>query len=499
MSDELPQGWATTPLSQIAEINPRHPKGLDDSMPISFARMTALSETKPEFESLEERTLGEVRKGFTHFAEGDVLFAKITPCMENGKGAVATGLRNGIGCGTTELHVIRPLAGIDPHYIYRFLGQAPVRRAAKENFTGTAGQARVPTSFIEVLEMPLAPLNEQRRIVAKLETLLGKVDACQQRLAKIPVLLKRFRQSVLAAACSGRLTADWREENSDLGTGDDSLRQVQPERRQIWERVELRKMIAGGRVPADDKWKKRYEPPPLADMKDGNDLPSTWIRVKLDAVLAYIEAGKSFTCDERPPKPNEVGVLKVSAVSWGEFDEQESKTCRDARRVNSDIQVRVGDFLFSRANTIELVGACVIVKQVSSQLMLSDKTLRLHFAGTPNTYILCALRSAAGRAEIERLATGNQNSMRNIGQERIREIAIPFPPLPEQREIVRRVEGLFALADQLEERLAKARGQVDQLTPSLLARAFRGDLVSQDPNDEPAEKLLERIKERKGE
>ena len=70
--------------------------------------MTALSESKPEFESLEERTLGEVRKGFTYFAEGDVLFAKITPCMENGKGAVATGLRNGIGCGTTELHVIRP-------------------------------------------------------------------------------------------------------------------------------------------------------------------------------------------------------------------------------------------------------------------------------------------------------------------------------------------------------------------------------------------------------
>ena len=216
MSDELPQGWATAPLRQIAEINPRHPKGLDDSMPISFARMTALSETKPEFDSLEERTLGEVRKGFTHFAEGDVLFAKITPCMENGKGAVARGLRNKLGCGTTELHVIRPLGHISPEYIYRFLAQDRVRRAAKENFTGTAGQARVPTSFIEELELPLAPLPEQQRIVAKLETLLGKVDASQQRLAKIPVLLKRFRQSVLAAACSGRLTADWREENSTV-------------------------------------------------------------------------------------------------------------------------------------------------------------------------------------------------------------------------------------------------------------------------------------------
>jgi len=213
MIDELPQGWASAPLGEMAEINPRHRKGLDDSMPISFVRMAALSESKPEFESLEARTLGEVRKGFTHFAEGDVLFAKITPCMENGKGAVATGLRNRLGCGTTELHVIRPLAGIDPHYIYRFLAQSSVRGEAKEQFTGTAGQARVPTSFIEELEIPLAPVAEQRRIVAKLETLLGKVDICRERLATIPMLLKRLRKSVLAAACSGRLTADWREQH----------------------------------------------------------------------------------------------------------------------------------------------------------------------------------------------------------------------------------------------------------------------------------------------
>jgi type I restriction enzyme S subunit len=86
MSEKLPLGWTAATLSQVAEINPRHWKGLDDSMPISFARMAALSESKPTFDSLEERTLGEVRKRFTHFAEGDVLFAKITPCMENGKG-----------------------------------------------------------------------------------------------------------------------------------------------------------------------------------------------------------------------------------------------------------------------------------------------------------------------------------------------------------------------------------------------------------------------------
>src|ERR1035437_10237274 len=212
MTDEFPGGWVTAPLEDIAEINPRHSKDIDDAMAVTFIPMAAISEDSPEFSFREERPFGDVRKGFTHFAEGDVLFAKITPCMENGKGAVARNLRNGLGCGTTEVHVIRPLEGIDPRYIYRFLSQWNVRRLAKENFTGTAGQLRVPTEFIKGLSFPLAPLPEQKRIVASLEDVLAKARICQERLTSISRLLRQFRQSVLAAACSGRLTADWRRQ-----------------------------------------------------------------------------------------------------------------------------------------------------------------------------------------------------------------------------------------------------------------------------------------------
>ena len=117
MRNGLPPGWKVVSLGEIAEINPRHPKGLDDSMPVSFAPMAALNEFKPEFQSLEVRPLGKVRKGFIHFAEGDVLFAKITPCMENGKAAIARGLVNGIGFGSTEFHVLRPREGVLPEWI----------------------------------------------------------------------------------------------------------------------------------------------------------------------------------------------------------------------------------------------------------------------------------------------------------------------------------------------------------------------------------------------
>lgn len=213
MNGELPSGWKEVRLGDIVSLNPRHPASLDDSLSVTFTPMPALSENSHRFKRSEERPLRQVKKGYTHFADGDVLLAKITPCMENGKAAVATGLANGIGCGTTELHVLRPKEGVNSWYLYHYLHQKSFRREATANFTGTAGQLRVPVAFMAGAEIPLPPTAEQARIVAKLEKLLEKVDDCRERLEKIPAILKRFRQSVLAAACSGRLTADWRKDH----------------------------------------------------------------------------------------------------------------------------------------------------------------------------------------------------------------------------------------------------------------------------------------------
>lgn len=165
-------------------------------------------------------------------------------------------------------------------------------------------------------------------------------------------------------------------------------------------------------------------------------IPSSWSWAELGDILSGIEAGKSFKCEERPPRDSEVGVVKVSAVTWGTFDEDASKTCLSSERVDPKLFIEPGDFLFSRANTIQLVGACVIVHGLSRRLMLSDKILRLRIHTVVPQWLLYVLRTRWGRAEIERLATGNQESMRNIGQDRIRAIRIPLPPLDEQRRIV---------------------------------------------------------------
>jgi type I restriction enzyme S subunit len=469
MSEELPEGWATARLGELAVINPRHPKGLDDTMPVTFAPMAALSESEPGIQVHEERPLGLVRKGFTHFAEGDVLFAKITPCMENGKGAVASGLRNGLGCGTTELHVVRPLAGIDAHYVYHFLAQPSVRRAAKENFTGTAGQARVPTSFIEGLEFPLPPLAEQRRIVALLEALLGKVAACQRRLAKIPALLKRFRQSVLAAACSGRLTADWREACPDA-------RFVVPPSGGPKARGGPRERVATNQNAEADQVM--------------SDVPNAWQVTRLGELTALVTSGSRGWAEYYADSGSI--FIRAQNISTDALDLGDVAYVQLPQRAEGlRTRVRRDDILVTITGANVTKSALVRGEIADAYVSQHVALVRLVDPSNAPFLFLWIISPSQGRRQLLAAAYGQGKPGLNLGN--IQDVVCALPPLPEQREIVRRAESLFALADRIEARFAEAKAQVDRLTQALLAKAFRGELVPQDPNDEPASALLERV------
>jgi type I restriction enzyme S subunit len=222
----------------------------------------------------------------------------------------------------------------------------------------TTGIASINLSQLRTFPVALPPLNEQRRIAAKLDATLAAVDACRQRLDGVEARLKRFRQAVLAAATSGELTREWREER-------------------------------------------------------GRDL-APWADKTVGDLVSDIDAGLNLKCDERPPEGDERGLVKISAVTWGTYNEEESKTLNQDAIISEENRICPGDFLISRANTIELVGACVIVHQVTRKLYLSDKVLRLVMPEECKPWLLLCLRSPSGRRQIEGLSSGNQLSMRNL-------------------------------------------------------------------------------------
>lgn len=297
-------------------------------------------------------------------------------------------------------------------------------------------QQNISQTVLKAYNCPLAPLKEQIRIADKLDSILAKVDAAQAHLDKIPNILKRFRQSVLAAATSGKLTKEWREEHLES---------------------------------------------------------FDWDEINVSDIVSKIEAGKSIKCDERPPGEDEFGIIKISAVTWGTYNEEESKTLKDKTIFLENRRVKAGDFLISRANTLELLGMPVIVHNVTKNLMLSDKVLRLVMDEIEKKWLNYFFRSPMGRRQIENGSSGNQESMRNIGQKALMAIILRNPPLDEKKEIIRRVESLFTMADTVEKQYKDAKARTNRLTQSILAKAFRGELVPQDQNDESAEKLLARI------
>lgn len=189
-------GWGMVPLGSVCYINPKKSQDprLSGGVEVSFVPMSAVTE-RGEIDTTTVKKYDEVKTGFTYFAENDVLFAKITPCMENGKGAVARGLCNGIGFGSTEFHVLRPIKGqTNPYWIYMLTVFSQFREDAANNMTGSAGQRRVPASFLENYRVAVPPIELQEHFSAFVEQTEKSKLTIQQSLDKLEVMKKALMQ-----------------------------------------------------------------------------------------------------------------------------------------------------------------------------------------------------------------------------------------------------------------------------------------------------------------
>ncbi|WP_223480460.1 MULTISPECIES: restriction endonuclease subunit S [unclassified Pseudomonas] len=374
-----------------------------------------------------------VAAGMTLYPKDSVLMVTRSGILQHTFPVALTGARVTVN---QDIKVLRPTQGVSPKftfYMLKYYGSQILSECSK---AGTTVQS-VDSEKLESFDFPLPPSAEQTRIAQKLDELLTQVDTLKARIDAIPKLLKRFRQSVLAAAVSGHLAEESR-----------------------------------GR----------------------SELENQSAKTPLGNLIREMRNGLSA-------KPNEAGkgipILRISSVRAGSVDQAEVRflECDDSER--NRYSLKAGDLLFTRYNgTLELVGVCGLVREVShATLVYPDKLIRVRC----NTnivlpeYLEIFFSAPSTRQRVMELVKSTSGQKGISGQD-LKDFVVTYPSLSIQTDVIRQVEQLFAFADQLEAKVASAKTRIDHLTQSILAKAFRGELVPQDPNDEPANVLLERIK-----
>lgn len=456
MSDAIE--WRTARLDELCEINPSKPRldGVADTTEVLFVPMAAVDAHSGMIEVAEMSTVGSVgRKSYRSFSSGDVLFAKITPCMENGKAAVVPSIPGGLGFGSTEFHVLRPRPGIDARLIWHLVRQKTFRDEAAEHFTGTVGQLRVPADFLRSCEA-LVPVRsqDQAALACFLDGVISNASAASNHLTVARTAVERFRRAVLAAACSGRLTTDWREHEG----GSQEVESVGSCARRA-----RAKQVSKAAVP------------PAALLTTDHSFPETWEVVSLDSITTRITSGsRDWSRYYGRGQGTFVMAQNVhpGVLDWS-YRQPVDPPLTDANRARSQIQT--GDLLVTivGANTGDVAP---VLDERPEHFVCQSVALARPAIQELAAYLNIWFNSAQhGQRYLNDRAYGAGRS--HLSFDQLRSAPVCLPPLREQAEIVSRVEKLLRAADVVSERVGSAGRRVDSTSQAVLAKAFRGELL----------------------
>ncbi|WP_375761201.1 restriction endonuclease subunit S [Corallococcus exercitus] len=482
----LPPGWGSARIGDICQlINGRAFKPTDwvkSGLPI--VRIQNLNNPSSSFNYFD----GKVDARFL-IDTGELLFAwSGTPGTSFGA-HVWDG-----GPAVLNQHIFRVIVNegcLDKSYVRYALNQRV------ESFIGQAhggvGLGHITKGKFEGTDLVIPPLNEQRRIVTKLESLLARSSSAKEALDAIPTLLERFRQSVLAAAFRGDLTRDWREANPDVAPASKLLEQIRSERRSRWEKVELERMQAKGKVPKDEKWKTEYKEP------ECNDEADTFGSV---SDLGWVVAPVEGLCDPNRGVP--YGIVQTGDET---VDGVPTVRCGDLKDFGVDLAFlkRVAPAIEQQYARTRLAGGEVLLAirgTVGGVAVASEKMRGMNISrevamlpvlpGVDPRFVMYLLASPAATELLAGRTKGVAQQGVNLSD--LRSLPVPLPSLGEQAQIVRRIDAAMARARAIARVCAEAVSRTPSLEAAVLAKAFRGELVPQDPADEPASALLERIR-----
>lgn len=428
--NQLPERWGITSIGSLNQFSSRT---IDPAKSPNqwFELYSVPSSSTGNPEIVQGAKIGSTK---ISVASGDVLVCKINPRINRVWSVADSGKHPQIA--SSEWIVVRA-PQVDSRYLKHYFSSPKFRELICQDLTGVGGSlTRAQPKRVATFPVPVAPSNEQKRIADKLDTLLARVEAVNDRLARVAPLLKRFRQSVLAAATSGTLTEDWRLAKS---------------------------------------------------------LPYPW-KTCLTKEAGSVQLGR-----QRSPKyhtgANMRPYLRVQNVFEDRIDLSDVMEMDFPPGDFDRYRLHAGDILLNEGQSPEYLGRPAMYRGELEGACFTNTLIRFkaHAHVVPD-FALLVFRNYMHAGRYIEAGTTTTN-IAHLGAGRFGNVEFPLPTTEEQREIVRRAGLLFTYADRLEARLQAAQTAAERLTPALLAKAFRGELVPHDPNDEPAAELLRRLKE----
>lgn len=451
--------WPGKALSEVCEIKPPKSEAkrrLKDSDLVSFVPMEDLGINQKFLEPKAERKLGQVAGSYTYFADGDVLLAKITPCFENGKLGIASGLTNGIGFGSSEYIVFRPGDELSGEYLYYFLSQDSFRADGIRTMSGAVGHKRVSKEFVESCQIPLPSLPEQQHVVAILDEAFAGLATAAANAEKNLKNARDLREAAVNLAVAGFLTENWRADCSTVENSASKLEAELARRRANW----------GGPAP--------YKEPASPVSAKEVSLPNGWTLASPEQVCSHI-----VDCPHTTPKWTSAGQLCLRTTNFrpGQLDLEVRHFVSDATYVEriDRLEPRQGDIVYSREGGI-LGIACTIPEGLKVCLGQRMMLFRLNADLIVPEFFMWVLNSGLILSEVRRLVGGAASPHLNIRD--IRRFPIPLPPLAEQKKIVATLALFLDEARSLENHYKRRIAALISLKHALLQKAFSGELTS---------------------
>ena len=431
---DIPESWKLARVSDIAYLNSgnQYQENANGSLYVKVADMN-LPDNQTEIKTSTRRA---------SIPRKDLIPANSIIFPKRG-GAIATNKKRlvcqePIGVDSNMMAMTLISAEMLP-YVSKWFASIDLGQLA----TGTS-VPQINNKDIYPLLIPIPPLAEQKRIVAKIEELLPYIDRYEKAWSRLEEFNKRFpvdmQKSILQMAIQGKLV----EQRPEEGTGEELFQQIQAEKKEL---------IKEGKI------KKEKPLPQISEDEIPFDIPDTWTWKRLGNISWYFDAGKSPNCLKTAVTGDEWGVITTTAVQLGYFDEVQNKILPKDFKVNTDIQVRPGDILITRAGPTNRTGIACLVKDIRYNLILSDKIIRINMTNSNifKDYIIMVLNSPQIRNMIVGLMSGMDRQQVNVSQDKYKTLLIPIPPIAEQKRIVAKLEEILPLCRKLEQKTTERK------------------------------------------